>query len=147
MNDKRKKPPRRGVEFRFGPPESTRLPSPWDPPTPAWVKQLADELGKQPPANHDRSKRSAERKAAEPTRKARVKRSAPGTPPLRHQMILAILADVYGGPDGYAGVPTTVLVKRVEGQWTAERKKRGVDISPPGWDSVNRAVGRDQRQP
>jgi hypothetical protein len=144
MKDKRKRP-RRGVEFRFGPPEPTQLPRPWDPSTPAWVKQLADKLDKQPSASHGHGK-PARRKAAEPARKARVKRSAPGTPPLRHQMILAILANVYDGLDGYAGVPTTVLVKKVEKHWAAECKTRGIEyVSPPSWDSVNRAADRDRR--
>jgi hypothetical protein len=151
MKDKRKAPgPLRGVVISHQPPKPTQLPSPWPSPTPPWAKEIADKLDElnKLPANHPpRKRRTKQQPKLKPGREARVTRSAPGTPPLRHQMILAILADVYDGPDGYAGISTAALQNQAAKHWAKECKKRGVDISPPSWDSVNRATGRDRRQP
>jgi hypothetical protein len=136
MNDDKRKRPLRGVEIRFGPPEPTRLPSSWDPPTPAWVKQLADELderSKHAPAKRGRSKL---RRKQQPEPKAKVKLK-----PVKHQMILAILTRLY--PDGkFEHVGTTALRYRAGPYWDAECDEWGVTYTLPGLDTFDRALGR-----
>jgi hypothetical protein len=155
MNDKRKKPPRRGVEFRFGPPESTRLPSPWRSPTPG-AKEIIDKLDKlneSASVKRGRSKRrrkQGRKSELESVRKAQaslrlalasLKPSALADPlpMLRWQMSWAIL--LRECPDEFASTGTVALKQKVAKHWKTECKTWGVkECDPPSWDTIKRLV-------
>jgi hypothetical protein len=142
--DDKRKQPRRGVTISHQPPKPTQLPSPWPAPMPAGHKEILDKLDKLA-ANQGRDNRRRKQQP-KPKTKARVKSKAKAKPKarvkLKHQMIRAILARIYGDSNEYADVGTTTLRHQAAPHWNEECKKRDVTYTLPSLDTFDRAIGR-----
>jgi hypothetical protein len=140
MSDDKRKRPLRGVTISHQPPKPTQLPSPWPAPMPAGTKEILDKLDKLA-ANQGRDNRRQKRR---PKLKARVKAKLKpkARVKLKHQMIRAILARIYGDSNEYADVGTTTLRHQAASHWNEECKKRHVTYTLPSLDTFDRAIGR-----